>query len=318
MKVIGCDFGASAKVGEQARKTVLLEAVRTADRTYRCPLKGRNAQLLSFFRRSSERTSNWKALRAGWTLDDLAQSLTDDSDVGVVAFDFPFSIPYTLLQSSTFAESVHQRRFKTRRAWVRFLHSALSLSVPTDRASETIAGLKTFDCWKTSLNWLKRATDQATSAQPPLKHLYQNVFNMTLLGSVLLHRLEKAGLATTLTPEDLKFHNRQSVETYPGLVARRIGVSGSYKQQPVECIQAGKRWLKSMNIKLAFPDQLKRACENYQSAPGDHDAADAFLCLVSAIAVAEGEAEMLTGSIPLKQQREEGGIVVPKVAAASA
>lgn len=312
MFVIGCDFGASSKAGLQAKKTVLIEAQRVSDKTYRCHESGRNQRLLDHNPLSSKRSSsNWRDNRAGWTIADLAESLASDQSIAAAAFDFPFSIPIQLLESTEFAEAVDQHPFQTRTNWVRFLKQQLTLRFDTTKASATLTCLHKVDAWKQQTFWQKRHTDNVARAQPPLKHLYQNVFNMTVLGAMLLAELEAAGFAIILTESQLRLKNRPCVEAYPAMVARRIGVIKSYKQQPKRCLEKAVEWLADQGITLQLPDSLKIACSTYQTATHDYDAADALLCLVTSICVAEGLAEILSGTAESIVQEQEGGIVVP-------
>ncbi|MEP3481918.1 MAG: hypothetical protein ABJZ55_21930 [Fuerstiella sp.] len=314
MKVIGCDFGASSKAGLQAKKTILIEAERVADKTYRCHDTGRNKRLVSHRKLQKKGSSaGWKHNRAGWTIADLADSLANDASVMAAGFDFPFSIPVSLLQSATFAQVVQQQTFGNRTTWVAFLKRQLTLHFETEHASSTLTCLRKVDAWKRQTFWQNRQTDQIAKAQPPLKHVYQNVFNMTLLGNLLLAKLEVAGFTTVLSKRQLGLSIRPCVEAYPALVAKRIGVMGSYKQQPQQCIQKAVDWLAQQGITLQLTDKLKTACETYQTAENDFDAADALLCLVTSICVLEGQAEILVGSADETVQLQEGGIVVPAV-----
>lgn len=310
--VVGCDFGASSKAGQQAKKTILIEAERVSDGIYRCHNSGRNERLVSSSQLSNQRSSaSWKQNRAGWTIADLAKSLANDSSIAAAAFDFPFSIPIQLLQSTAFSETVGEKPFQIRANWVAFLKQQLTLQFETSKASATLTCLRKVDAWKQQAFWQKRQTDQAAKAQPPLKHLYQNVFNMTVLGTLLLADLEASGYTTILAQSQLSLANRACVEAYPAMVAKRIGITGSYKQHPKQCIQKAITWLAKQGITLQLSDHLKTACETYRTAENDYDAADAFLCLVTSICVLEGLAEILTGTASDAVQKQEGGIVVP-------
>lgn len=101
MVVIGCDFRASSKAGLQAKKTILIEAERIADKTYRCHNTGRNERLVTKCQFPPKRLSaSWKQNRPCWTIVDLADSLAHDPFIAAAAFDFPFSIPWSLLPRS--------------------------------------------------------------------------------------------------------------------------------------------------------------------------------------------------------------------------
>ena len=93
--IIGCDFGVPASAGQQSKKIILIEAVRVAERSYSIMPSGRNERLrLSF---TSTTSSEWQTRRPGWTVPSLSKSLALDPKVSVAAFDFPFSIPISLL-----------------------------------------------------------------------------------------------------------------------------------------------------------------------------------------------------------------------------
>jgi hypothetical protein len=83
-RVVGCDFGVPKKAGDQAKKIILVEAVRLGQRHYAVEPTGRNARLV----RDIASRGPWKERRRGWTLPDLADSLSSDPTVKVVAFDF--------------------------------------------------------------------------------------------------------------------------------------------------------------------------------------------------------------------------------------
>ena len=51
-------------------------------------------------------------------------------------------------------------------------------------------------------DWTRRATDIVTNTQPPLKHLFQNLFNMTVDGPNFLGRLHDAGMQILLRPDE--------------------------------------------------------------------------------------------------------------------
>lgn len=310
--VVGCDFGASSKAGLQAKKTVLIEAERLSKGLYQCHEFGRNARLLRHQQLPEKRSAgSWQNQRLGWTIADLADSLAADQSIAVAAFDFPFSIPVELLDSVEFAAAVGQKTFQTRANWAAFLRKELTLRFDSTKASAALTCLSKVTAWKQQAFWQKRQTDHLAKAQPPLKHLYQSVFNMTVLGTLLLADLESTGMAIVLTERQLAAKKRRCVEAYPALVAKRIGIVGSYKQQPAQCIQKAIAWLALRGITLQLPDNLKTACQNYQTAENDYDAADAFLCLVTSICVQEDLAEILIGTAKTSTQLEEGGIVVP-------
>jgi hypothetical protein len=178
-------------------------------------------------------------------------------------------------------------------------------------ASAKLVGLGAFDAWRDKRFWKRRATDVAANASAPLKHMYQNVFAMTLAGAVLLHELESHGYHILL--DSLECASGQCVcETYPRETARRIGFTGSYKQEPAACLARAEAYLAENGIKLDFDAQVRSFCHDYRTGGGDPDGADAFLCLVAAIALHEGLAEFCVGDAPANVLRQEAAIVVPR------
>ena len=307
-QLIGCDFGGSARAGEQAKKIILIEASRLEDGCYRINPTGRNERLV---REASG--STWRERRRGWTADELVASLLADSNVNVVAFDFPFSIPLQLLKSEPFAAAVDQPTFQTRNQWTRFISQSLRLEFSTDKASGKLNGLSSFAPWRSRENWIKRRTDVAARSQPSLKDLYQSTFNMTLVGNAVLSALRPGGLTPLLNPSRRKTSQRYALEAYPGAAARSMGFRGAYKQQPGEVIEHACDWLAEQGVQLRIDDSVRLFCETYESGPNDHDGADAFLCLVTAIAFHEGLVSFLTDGAPQATLNQEGCIVVPGI-----
>src|SRR5438445_10627146 len=81
--LIGVDFAGPATAARQRRKIVAVEANRVEPRRYRVGRDGANARLFG-------------PGPPGWTAEELAKDLLARRR-RVVAFDFPFSIPYQLL-----------------------------------------------------------------------------------------------------------------------------------------------------------------------------------------------------------------------------
>ena len=309
-RVIGCDFGGSKRAGEQARKIILIEATLLATGKFVVSTDGRNERLV----RSLEGPT-WSDRRRGWTVTELAESLTADASVQVAAFDFPFSLPCELLESAEFAESVGRARFRSRRKWVDFIAETLPLEFSSERANAELQGIALFDAWRSRKNWRKRCTDVAARSQPPLKDRYQNLFAMTLVGCTMLRQLEPAGLRTLLDPAYRDTSLRYAFESYPAAVARELSVDGSYKQNPNDCVTRGLQWLERSGINIMIDERVREFCTTYESSADDHDGADAFLCLISAIAFAEGRFEALTGDATSRKLRQEGAIIVPSSSA---
>ncbi|MFK7820054.1 MAG: hypothetical protein AB8G99_15140, partial [Planctomycetaceae bacterium] len=223
-QVIGCDFGGSARAGEQAKKIILIEATWSGDGVYRVSGEGRNGRLVRELN-----STHWRERRRGWTADELVVSLHAGNAVRVAAFDFPFSIPLELLQSEAFAAAVNQPIFGTRSRWSKFVSQTLPLRFNSTNASGQLEGLQTFHPWRARENWIKRQTDIAARSQPSLKDLYQSTFNMTLVGNAVLSELQSSGLKPLLNPFRRTNEQRYSIEAYPGAAARSIGFSGAYK-----------------------------------------------------------------------------------------
>jgi hypothetical protein len=306
-RVAGSDFGVPRKAGDQAKKIILVEAVRLGQRHYAVEPSGRNARLVHDYASGAP----WKERRRGWTLPDLAAALSADPSVKVAAFDFPFSIPVALLGDAGFARLLGQAPFGNRGAWAQFVSSRLRLAFDGDSPDAEMRDLAHFDPWRDKRFWIRRATDTATNGSPPLKHKFQNVFAMTLAGTALLERLGGHGciaLLDSATPAS----PRCMIETYPRAVASRVGFSGSYKAAPDKCLTRAEQFLKERGIKIDIDEDVRHFCETYRTSGDDPDGADAFLCLVAAIACFEGMAEICAGQAAKAVLREEGIIVVPK------
>jgi hypothetical protein len=306
-RVAGCDFGVPKTAGDQARKIILIEAIWLGDRRYAIEPTGRNARLVH----EATRGSPWKERRRGWTLPELADSLSADRSVKAVAFDFPFSIPLSLLRDSDFARRMgRQRPFGTRERWAGFVESRLGLAFEDGRAGAEVEDLGNFGPWRDKAFWQRRATDVATSGSPPLKHRFQNVFAMTLAGNALLSHLAANGYTTVLDPVHAPA-DQCVFETYPRAVANQIGFAGSYKRNAARCLGRALGFLHERSIRLDFDEQVRQFCLEYRTSGNDPDGADAFLCLIAAIAFHEGMVEICAGGADAATLREEGAVIVP-------
>lgn len=306
--LIGSDFGAPMKAGEQAKKTIAIEAFRTAVRRYEILATGRNERLV----RQHDDVQSWSYNRRGWTIPGLAKSIRNDPTIAVAAFDFPFSVPLHLLQDEAFAGKVNEPVFGTRLNWVQFVGQHVGLAFGSDNAGAKLPIDDRLFRWKDKDFWKKRATDIATSAHPPLKHKFQNLFNMTVIGSKFLECLQHGGMQILLRQEeDGRRLHRAVIETYPGAIARAVGFRRNYKQEPERCLAAAEEYLREQGITLVFNGEVRRFCLEYRTNENDPEGADAFLCLVTAICFREGLAEWHKGPAKAQQLDEEGCIVTP-------
>jgi hypothetical protein len=326
-KVIGCDFGAPRKAGDQAKKIIAIEAIEVAPKHYAVRTGGRN-QRLARWKPGSTSTStsssnldsgsgSWLDSRPGWTLTAMRDWLNSDSSVRIGAFDFPFSLPMSLLGMPEFSQRMDcATAFGNRKRWAEFVASRLPFSFTSDKASGEMTGFAQFMPWRDKTLWHRRACDIATRGSPPLKHIGQNLFSMTLAGAALLQAVEPSGYCIMLG-ERPAGKRRVLFETYPSLVARRIGFAGSYKAEPVRCLNQALAFLQERGIKLDFAVEVRNFCETYRTGAqrDDPDGADAFLCLVAAICFQEGLTEIVSGNATPEQLAEEGGIVAPRLTA---
>ncbi|QDT03794.1 Alpha/beta hydrolase family protein [Rubripirellula lacrimiformis] len=305
-RVMGADFGAPRKAGDQAKKIILMEAIRLGDKKYAIEATGRNRRLTRPF----DSKQSWKHNRRGWTLPELSDSLESDCTIRSAAFDFPFSIPIGLLNDPEFAARLGQPVFRTRDRWVRYVSDQLALRFANENAGAEMTDLAKFTPWKDKDFWQRRCTDTATQGSPPLKHLFQNVFSMTICGAALLGRLSSDGYCTLLDTANANSH-RSIFETYPREVANRIGFRGSYKSCPEACLEKALEYLQNRNIDLIFDSDIRHFCETYRTSSTDPDGADAFLCLVASICESEGISRLCRGTANASTLRQEGAIIVP-------
>jgi hypothetical protein len=166
--VFGCDFGVPRKAGDQAKKIILVEAVRLDQRRYAIEPTGRNSRLV----REYAKGAGWKERRRGWTLPDLVDSLCADPAVKLGAFDFPFSLPVALLNDDKFARLMGQPALLTRAAWAQFVSGRLRIARQDASLDAELKDLAHFDPWREKRFWLRRATDKATNGSAPLKHKF--------------------------------------------------------------------------------------------------------------------------------------------------
>jgi predicted nuclease with RNAse H fold len=137
---------------------------------------------------------------------------------------------------------------------------------------------------------VKRACDTGNGAQAPLKHQFQTLFNMTLLGNGFLARLQQSGLFDVVP-----FQSRgraEVIEVYPGHMMRALDVP-EYKRAPRRAIDAALRFLRRSGIAIELDRAIRRTCETYDSARSsvhDFDAADALVAASVAILYREGRA----------------------------
>lgn len=311
-RVAGSDFGVPATAGEQARKIIWLEAIRRGPGDYVILPQGRNRRLVE-----SLVGKRWPHNRRGWTLPELCGSLLEDHRLESVAFDFPFSVPESLLASTEFAARLSQAPFGSRQRWAEFVSSQLQLAFEAPGAGGRLIGLKQFAPWRDSRFWQPRLTDRAAQASPPLKHCYPSLFAMTLAGVAMLEQLARVGyrridsLAHLPCPTATPWPGPLLLETYPRRIARQIGFHGSYKQEPEACLAVAERYLERRGVRLAFDPAVRRFCQQYRTGGNDPDGADAFLCLVTAICLREGLAERCPPQVDRRIRLEEGTIIVP-------
>jgi hypothetical protein len=310
-KLMGCDFGAPKKAGDQAKKIIAIEATEIGPKHYAVRKGGRNQRLADWH----PGLRKWPYDRSGWTLAALRDSLYADASLRIGAFDFPFSLPSSLLSMPEFAQRMdYPAAFGNRKQWAEFVAARLPFTFTNDTASGEMTGFAQFKPWRDKTLWLRRACDIAARGSPPLKHVGQNLFSMTLAGAALLQAVEPAGYFIMLGDRPAG-ERRVLFETYPSLIARRIGFIGSYKTESARCLNAALAFLERQDIRLDFAVEVRKFCETYRTGAtrDDPDGADAFLCLVAAICFREGLTEVVSGDATPAQLAEEGGIVAPRV-----
>lgn len=295
--IVGVDFGAPRRARDQHRKIIAIAARPMSWRRYQVDATGVNERLL---------------VRdpPGWSAKELVEELLAQP-VRVAAFDFPFGIPDVLLRDEQFALGAGHGggAFVGWRAFNWFVAQQLPLGDPLD--------FRPFDTWRARADrrrlWTRRATDIATSAQPPLKDTFQATFQMTLLGNAVLARLWESNRYRVL-PFSGGRGAGEVIEVYPRATLRQMGLT-SYKSRPDEAVRLGIASCAAAGIKLDVDQRLMALCCRYSSGgmTPDYDVADAFVALCTAILHAEGACRAaITGDAVLKER--EGAIWVPSIA----
>jgi hypothetical protein len=298
--IVGVDFGAPQRARDQRRKIIAIEA-RAIDRwRYRVDATGMNERLLA-------------KDPPGWTAAELRDELIE-RPVRVAGFDFPFGVPEALLLDERFAADAGYRRgaFLGWRTFNAFVAENLPLADPLD--------FRPFEPWRAPADrrrlWVKRATDVSAHAQPPLKDRFQATFQMTLLGNALLASLWESRRYRVLPFSGGRGHG-EVIEVFPGATLRQMGLA-QYKSRPQEAIRLGIAACVAAGIRLDVDARVMALCCHYSSGgrTPDHDAADAFVALCTAILHAEG-ASRATIDGPPHLKESEGAIWVPVIAASS-
>ena len=268
--VVGIDFGGPSRANAQRRKILAVAARRTGEASYEVCAEGLNPRLLEH--------------PPGWTAFELADRLIASTDrVAVVAADFPFSIPAALLGLDSFARLANLgAAFSSWSAFNQAIANALPLACPVDYAP--------FTRWRDKAFWVKRECDVESGAHPPLKHRFQTLFNMTLLGNGFLARLEQSGLFDVIP---FQARGRAAViEVYPGHMMRSLAVR-NYKRAPGKAIDAALAYLRQGGIGVEVDPAIRTVCETYDTGykeVHDYDAADALVATSLGILYREGRA----------------------------
>lgn len=298
--IVGVDFGAPRRARDQRRKILAIAAQPTGRRSYRVAATGLNARLLA------NPTPGWNAREL---IDELVARPARS-----IGFDFPFGVPHQLLSDPWFASAVGypDGAFHEWRAFNEWIARRLPLTDPLD--------FTPFAPWYSRAErarlWTKRATDRATGAQPPLKNLFQATLQMTLLGNVVLAEL-RASHHYRVLPFPGGRGEGEVIEVYPGATLRQWGLA-SYKARPQEAVHRGLAACAAAGLELHLAPELLDAACRYSSGPAgapDHDLADAFVALCTAILYAEDACHAPlaldpTCPEPLLKERE-GAIWVP-------
>ena len=295
--IIGVDFGAPRRARDQRRKIVAIEARPTAWHRYRIDAVGLNARLVD-------------VNPPGWSARELLGELLQ-RPAKVVAFDFPFSVPEVLLQDRAFAADVGYSHgpFMGWRGFNSFVDANLKLTDPLD--------FRPFEPWRRKEDrarlWTKRNTDVAAGGQPPLKDKFQSVFQMTLLGNVLLSQLWESKRYRVIPFPGGSGDENDVIEVYPGATLRAMGLA-NYKSRPEEAIRLGIGACRAGGITLDIDLRVMAFCCRYNSGGKrpDHDGADAFVALCTAILYREGECRAAVDGERFPKLTE-GAIWVPKL-----
>jgi hypothetical protein len=294
--IVGVDFGAPMRAQDQHRKIIAIAARCIGPRRYRIDASGMNARLL---------TKN----PPGWSAKELLDELLM-RPVRIAAFDFPFSIPETLLRDEAFAAAAgyDDGPFRDWRTFSRFIARALPLNDPLD--------FRPFDAWRARADrarlWTKRVTDVVAGAQPPLKDKFQATFQMTLLGNALLSRLWESG-QYRVPPFAGGDGAGEIIEVYPRATLRKMGLA-SYKSRPEEAIRLGVAACANAGIELEVDERVRKFCCRYSSGAKtpDHDAADALVAACTGILYAADACRAaFDGAARVREC--EGAVFVPAV-----
>ena len=303
--IVGVDFGAPKRARDQRRKLIAIAAHAIAWRSYRIDMTGMNARLLAND-------------PPGWSAKELLEELLA-LPARVVGFDFPFCVPHALLREERFASEVGYEHgaFLGWRSFNGFIAQRLPLTDPLD--------FTPFAAWRDRAErarlWTKRSTDVAAGGQPPLKDKFQATFQMTLLGNALLSKLWESQKYRVL-PFPGGRGDGEIIEVYPGATLRAMGLA-SYKSRPDEAVRLGIAACAAAGIKLDIDLRLLALCCRYSSGgkTPDHDVADAFVALCTAILHAEGACRPAVARDPMWPERAlkewEGAIWVPTITASA-
>jgi hypothetical protein len=266
--LVGVDFAGPSQASAQRKKIIAIMAIRSTSGEYEILPNDFNERLLT-------------GTYPGWTAFELSEALIHRFQSRVVAFDFPFSIPYSLLKSADFSLCVGLNRpLNTWQTFNDFIAMNMDLDPPLS--------LEAFVGWRNKIFWKKRATDVLVNAQPALKDRFQVLFNMTLLGNCLLNKLSKSRQYKIL-PFSNEGRN-EIIEIYPGYTMRALK-RPDYKRDPGKAIKAILSHCKSKNIQIDVSPSIIHFCETYNSASGkgyDPDGSDALIALCTSILYREG------------------------------
>jgi Protein of unknown function (DUF429) len=299
--IIGVDFGAPRRARDQRKKIIAMGAQPIGWRSYRIDATGANGRLLAND-------------PPGWSAQELADELLA-WPARVVGFDFPFCVPRALLRDPRFASDVgHDGAFLRWRSFNGWIAQRLPLTDPVD--------FTPFAPWRDPAErarlWAKRATDVAAGGQPPLKDKFQATFQMTLLGNALLSKLWESHKYRVL-PFPGGRGDGEVIEVYPGATLRTMGLA-SYKARPDQAVRLGIAACAAAGIKLDVDRRLIALARRYNSGSAespDHDVADAFVALCTAILHAEGACRPVLAPDPVWPERSlkewEGAIWVPTI-----
>jgi hypothetical protein len=292
--IVGVDFGAPRWARDQRRKIIAIAAEPSDRRRYRVDASGMNEHLLA-------------TDPPGWSAQEILDELLT-RPVRIAAFDFPFSLPDVLLRDEKFAADAGHAdgAFKGWRAFNWFVAQRLPLSDPLE--------FHPFEAWRSRADrahlWTRRATDKAAGGQPPLKDRFQATFQMTLLGNALLSRLWESHKYRVL-PFPGGRGAGEVIEVYPGATLRQMGMA-NYKSRPDEAVRLGLAACLAAGITVDVTPEIQALCCSYTSGRKvpDHDVADAFVALCTAILHAEGASRAaIDGDARLKER--EGIVWVP-------